>query len=357
MKGSDLLNARIAAIVSHFPEKILANDELALIYPAWPASKIFEKTGIVQRHVVAADETAADLAYQAARKLFISGLISPKDIDFLILCTQAPDHILPTSACILQDRLGLRTDIGAFDINLGCSGFVYGLSIASALIKAGSARRVLLLTADTYSKYIHPMDKSVRTLFGDAAAATLVEAVEAVGEQNSSLDGAAFGGSGDLGPFVFGTDGSGSRNLIIPAGGFRRPIDISAAVEMTDDSGNVRTPANLYMNGAEVMAFTLRRVPAALNEILKRVNWLREEVDHFVFHQANRFMLETLRKKLKLSSTQMPVFMENCGNTVSSTIPIVLEHLAETGKLKTGQKLVLVGFGVGYSWAAAAMRA
>ena len=185
--------ARIRAIATHLPARVLGNDELAALYPSWPAEKILDKTGIRERRIAADDETAADLAAAAADALFASGRCSREEVDFLILCTQAPDFILPTTACLLQDRLGLRRDIGALDVNLGCSGFVYGLSLATGLIAAGAASRILLLTADTYSKYIHARDKSVRTLFGDGAAATLIEASD----------------TGSLGPFVFGTDGSG----------------------------------------------------------------------------------------------------------------------------------------------------
>jgi len=338
-----MLSARIAAVASHLPQQVLDNDTLAAVFPDWPAAKILDKTGIARRHIAAPDETAADLAYHAARKLFDSGRVQPQEIDFVLLCTQAPDYTLPTTACVLQQRLGLRTDAGALDFNLGCSGFVYGLALAKGLIETGAARKILLLTADTYSKYIHPLDKSVRTLFGDAAAATLVEAVDAP--------------EPGLGPFVFGTDGAGAEKLIVPAGGFRRPLDASAALEATDASGNVRTPAHLYMDGPEVMTFSLQRVPKALAELLERAGWQADDVSHFVFHQANRFMLEALRKKLKLDAARVPVFIEECGNTVSSTIPLVLENLLQAGALQPGQKLVLLGFGVGYSWAAAAMRA
>ncbi|WP_077036114.1 ketoacyl-ACP synthase III [Pelomonas sp. KK5] len=329
---------KIVDIAEYIPAGRLSNADLASLYPAWPAEKIFEKTGIQSRGIAAPDETAGDLAYGAAQNLFAQGVVKPGDIDFVILCTQAPDHILPTTACILQDRLGIPTSAGALDVNLGCSGYVYGLSLAKGLIETGAARCILLLTADTYSKYIHPMDKSVRTLFGDGATATALMPDET--RQNS------------VGPFVFGTDGSGAKHLIVPAGGFRRPADDASAQEVTDASENVRSANHLYMNGAEVMAFTLREVPRSANDLLGKAGLVADDIDYFVLHQANRFMLESLRKKLKISADRMPMHLEAVGNTVSSTIPLTLHAMLKQGQLKSAKRLMLIGFGVGLSWSA-----
>lgn len=340
--ASGSVPAGIRAVATHVPEQILTNEELAAVYPDWPAEKIFAKTGIRERRVAAAGETAGDLAYHAACKLFALHDVSPEEVDFLILCTQAADYVLPTTACLLQERLGLRREVGAFDINLGCSGFVYGLSIASGLIAAGAAKTVLLLTADTYSKYIHDRDKSVRTLFGDGAAATLVTA------------GAA--GPGRIGPFVFGTDGRGAKDLIVEAGGFRRPRDSESAVASDDGAGNRRAPENLYMNGANVMSFTLREVPQAYSTLLEKAGIGPDEIDYVVLHQANKFMLDALQKKLAVPDEKFPRRYEDIGNTVSSTIPFVLSDLLRDGKLSPGTCLVLIGFGVGLSWAGAVIQ-
>ena len=330
--------ARIRAIATHLPQAVLGNAELAGLFPGWSESKILEKTGIESRRVAGPDETAADLAFEAARRLLSDGACAADEIDFLIFCSQAPDYILPTTACVLQDRLGLRRDIGAMDFNLGCSGFVYGLSIAAGLISAGAARNVLLLTADTYSKYINAQDKSVRTLFGDGAAATLVSASEE---------------GGSVGPFVFGTDGRGAKDLIVEAGGFRTPRCAETAVETDDGMGNVRSRDNLYMNGANVMAFTLREVPRAYRRLLDLAGLDESGVDHVVLHQANKFMLDALQKKLGVPDEKLPRFYETVGNTVSSTIPFVLEDLIARGRLERGMKVMLIGFGVGLSWAGA----
>ena len=331
-------SACIKDIAVYLPEAILGNDELAKLYPDWPAEKIFEKTGISERRVAGKNQTAGDMAYEAARNLFAQGQIALRDVDFILLCTQAPDYILPTTACLLQDRLGVSRYAGALDINLGCSGFVYGLSLAKGLIESGAARCILLLTSDTYSKYIHPLDKSVRTLFGDAAAATAIVASE---DQE-----------GAIGPFVFGTDGSGAKHLIVEAGMSRLPKSGDTLVEHIDGFENVRGRENLYMDGAEVLSFSLKEVPKAVDALLQKTGKSKDEIDYFVLHQANRFMLESLRKKIKIPKEKLPVEIENCGNTVSSTIPMMLFKLMSQGKLQRGQRLMLVGFGVGYSWAA-----
>lgn len=330
--------AHIQGIGIHFPDRILGNDELALAFPDWSAQKILDKTGISERRIAEESETAGDLAFHAAKNLFEQKAVSATDVDFIILCTQAPDHVLPTTACILQERLGIPRSAGALDINLGCSGFVYGLSLAKGLIETGAARCVLLLTADTYSKYIHPQDKSVRTLFGDAAAATAVVAIESA--------------KASIGPFVFGTDGRGAKNLIVEAGLYRTPLSCETSKEQVDESGNVRTRENLYMNGAEVMAFSLKEVPKAAEALLEKAGRTKDSIDFFVLHQANKFMLYALRKKLKIDAEKLPILMADCGNTVSSTIPITLLKLQQQGAVKTGSQLMLIGFGVGYSWAA-----
>jgi 3-oxoacyl-[acyl-carrier-protein] synthase-3 len=331
------IHARILDIAGFLPAAILSNDALAALYPEWPAEKIRAKTGIVERHIAAPEQTASDLAFEAAGALFAQGQVSAKDVDFIILCTQAPDYVLPASACVLQARLGIPTHAGAFDVNLGCSGYVYGLSVAKGLVETGAAQCVLLLTADTYSKYIHPLDKSVRTLFGDGATATAI-----VG----STEGAT-----TMGPFVFGTDGRGAQNLIVKAGLFREPRSAETSVEHEDASGNVRSAEQLFMNGAEVMAFSLAEVPKACERLLDKAGVARDSIDHFVLHQANQFMLEALRKKMKIDEGRFPIVMEKCGNTVSSTIPLALIHMRESGALERGHRLMLLGFGVGYSWA------
>jgi 3-oxoacyl-[acyl-carrier-protein] synthase-3 len=228
------------------------------------------------------------------------------------------------------------------DINQGCSGFVYGLALAKSLVEAGLASCVLLVTADTYSKFLHPRDRTVRTIFGDGAAATLVV-------RSDSEDEA-------IGPFVLGTDGRGACHLIVPAGGLRQRPDSETGMATEAEGGNWRSDENLYMNGPEIFNFTLSAVPPLVEELLLKANGGLPAVDYFVFHQANRFMLERLRNKLKIAPDKFCIDMEDCGNTVSSTIPLALERARRGGRITSGQRVMLVGFGVGYSWAAAMVR-
>lgn len=337
-----MTHAQIRHIQYHLPANELTNAQLQHEFADWTSEQIHAKTGIRSRFVTAEEECSSDLAVDAARKLFDASGYAPADIDFILLCTQSPDYLLPTTACIVQDRLGIPRSAGALDFNLGCSGWVYGAGLAKGLIESGQARRVLLLTAETYSKFIHPADRSVRTIFGDAAAATLFEAVEA---ESSPL----------LGPFVWGTDGSGAGNLIVRTGGMRNRFRTDAP-EITDASGNRRTENDLFMNGPEIFNFTLRTVPATVDALLRKAELSKDDVDLFVFHQANHYMLDHLRKKLKIAEEKFFVCMEHCGNTVSSTIPIALRHAVDAGALRNDMRVATVGFGVGYSWAAALIR-
>lgn len=323
-------------ISEYLPKSVLDNDQLAKLYPNWPAEKIFDKTGISRRHIADRNETAADMAAAAAERLFAASGTKPDEIDFLILTTQSPDYPLPTSACLLQDRLGIPTRSGAFDINLGCSAYVYGLAVAKGLLLAGMSRRLLLIASETYSKYIHPMDKSVRTLFGDGAAATLLTHDDAL----------------RIGSFVFGTDGSGGDNLIVPVGGSRRPDHGGDGIETTDASGNTRTEKNLFMDGPKIFHFTADAVPAAVAEVLHRNQLSLDQIDLIVFHQANKFILDYLAATLKLPAEKFYIHFDDCGNTVSASIPIALARAASEGRLADGNRVLIAGFGVGLSWGA-----
>ena len=318
------------------PEKVVTNEAIVNDFPEWSVEKISEKVGVNQRHVAAEDETATDLAEKAAIKLIEENNIDKDIIDFVILCTQSPDYFLPTSACLLQTRLGLRQDIGAFDFNLGCSGYVYGLSIAKGLIAGGIAENVLLLTAETYNKYLHPKDKGNRTIFGDAASATLV-----------SVDGEA-----EVLDFALGTNGKGANNLIVKSGASRMPENQN---DLTfDKNGNPVSSDYLFMNGAQIFAFTQRNVPKVINEVLEKNNLAKEDIDMFVLHQANRYMLDFLRNKMEIPEDKFYIFMENVGNTVSNSIPLCLVEARKENRLKGN--VLLCGFGVGYSWGAVILK-
>lgn len=334
--------ACVKAISSFLPAGKLTNEQLAEEFGDVDARVIMERTGIRVRSIAGDDECASDLGVGAAEHLFESGAVGPEEIDFLLFCTQSPDYFLPATACIMQERLNLRTDCGAIDFNQGCSGYVYGLSLAKSLIETNTARNVLLITADTYSKFINARDRSTRTLFGDGAAATLIGAAEA----DADL----------IGPFIFGTDGRGAEQLIVPAGGMRRPIDEAAAIESEDEQGNRRSPLNLYMNGPEIFNFTLRTVPQVMDKLLEKCGCAIEDIDYVIPHQANKFMLERLQRRLKIPAEKFHIDLETTANTVSSTIPVALESAMREGRVKAGDRVALIGFGVGYSWAATVVR-
>jgi 3-oxoacyl-[acyl-carrier-protein] synthase-3 len=265
----------------------------------------------------------------ASKKLFERYDVDPRSIDFLLFCTQTPDYPLPTTACLMQDRLGLRTSVGALDFNLGCSGFVYGLSLADGLIRSGAAERVLLVTAETYSKFIHPTDRSLRTIFGDAGAATLITAASAP----------------TLSAFQFGTDGSGADTLMVAEGGAR------PAACAHKPRHRHRWPSPLYMDGPSLISFSVAAVPQLVEDILNRAGLTHDEIDLYLFHQATLKMLEQLRERIGLAAERMPIALENYGNTVSATLPILIDDLRRDGRLKPGMRTMLIGFGVGWSWA------
>ncbi|MDR6544450.1 3-oxoacyl-[acyl-carrier-protein] synthase-3 [Chryseobacterium rhizosphaerae] len=317
---------KVSKIEYYLPELVLTNKDLEKEFPEWSSERIHEKVGISQRHISAAHETVLDLAVQSSEKLFEN--YDRSKIDFILFCTQSPDYFLPTTACILQDKLGLRKNIGAMDFNLGCSGFVYGLAFAKGLIAAGIAKNILLVTSETYTKHINPKDKGNRSIFGDASASTIIEQVENAGDYK----------------FCLGTDGSGAENLIVKKGAFRTDFELSPDNEFD--------PENLYMNGPEIFNFTIENIPGLVKETMEVNGLTMDDIDHFVFHQANSFMLNYLRKKTKIPTEKFYIDMEKTGNTVSATIPIALKNMMDKGILKKSDKVLLAGFGVGYSWGA-----
>jgi 3-oxoacyl-[acyl-carrier-protein] synthase III len=321
--------AAVGPIAIHLPEKVETNDDLGAEFPQWNIDLIYAKTGIRARHIAAPDECASDLGVAAAEKLFTTHDVDRDSIDFLLFCTQTPDYPLPTTACLVQNRLGLRTSIGAIDFNLGCSGFVYGLSLADGLIRSGAARRVLLITAETYSKYIAPSDRSLRTIFGDGAAATLIEASE-----TPSLSG-----------FSFGTDGSAADTLFVPTGGAR-----SAAAAIKPRT-KWRWPSKLYMDGPGILTLTLDIIPNLVQQVLENASLSERDVELFLMHQATHKLLDQLRTHMSIDKERMPIALETVGNTVSSTLPLLLNDLRNSGRLRPGTRSLLAGFGVGFSWA------
>lgn len=326
--------AEIGPISIHFPERCETNEQLQSQFPEWDVPLIEEKTGIQSRYIAAPQETAADLAVAACEKLFAEQGVDRESIDFVLLCTQTPDYPLPTTACLLQARLGLKSSCGAIDFNLGCSGFVYGLALAEGLIQAGAARHILLVTAETYSKYIDDEDRSLRTIFGDAAAATLVTASD----------------TRTLEAFQFGTDGTGADTLLVSDGGAR------AAEDAIKPRHRKRWKSRLYMDGPSLMSFTVVAVPKLIEEILELARLSMNDIDLFLLHQATHKMLAQMQARLGVGDDRLPIRLAHCGNTVSSTLPILISQLRQDGRIQPGRPNLLVGFGVGWSWAGCVWR-
>lgn len=327
------MGARLEAIEYYHPEKVITTLDLEKDFPGYSFSKFEHKIGIRKRYVAARTETALDLAVAACDKLFLR--IDLKRIDYVIFCSQSPEYLMPSSACILQARLNLNNNIGAFDINLGCSGFTYGISMAKGLIESEQATCVLLITADTYSKYIHPRDRSNRAIFGDAAAACIIS----YSEENKVFK------------FKFGTDGTGYKHLIVKNGGSRYPIS-EKAEELIYGKGNVYTDNHLYMNGPEVFKFTSRVIPPFIEEVLAYNALSKLAIDQYVFHQANAHMLKVMRDNLDIEDSKFYINLEDGGNTVSSTVPIALKQYTNGLMRKTKELIMVAGFGVGLSWSA-----
>lgn len=325
----------IKDITYYLPTHIVTNEEIIKEFPEWSVDKIVDKVGVYERRT-AIEETATDLAILASEKLFGKGLVNREDIDFVLFCTQSPDYKLPSSSCIIQDKLHLSTKCGAFDFNLGCSGYEYGLAVAKGLISAGIASNVLLLTSETYNKYLHPRDKGNRTIFGDGASATVI-----------STNGFA-----EIGDFCLGTDGSGAKNLIVKTNGARYPEKLNDLYY--DEGGNPISSDYLFMDGQEIFIFTLLEVPKMVRDVLNKNKLFKENIDLFVFHQANKYMLEHLRKKIQIEESKFFMNLGNIGNTVSSTIPIALCDAREQDLLKGN--VLLAGFGVGLSWGGTVLR-
>lgn len=332
------MKAYIKRISYYLPPKILSNEKLVEEFPEWTVDKIALKVGVNNRHVAGEQETALDMAVAAANNLFVADSdIQREDVDFVLFCTQSPDYFLPTSACLIQEQLGLRTNIGAIDYNLGCSGYVYGLAIAKGLIIGGIAKNVLLLTAETYSKFLHPRDKGNRTIFGDAASASII-----------STEGFA-----EIGEFALGTDGKGANNLIVRTGASREK---KAKNDLSfDENGNPVSSDYLHMNGAEIFTFTQKNVPVVVKDTLLKNNLEQPEIDLFVLHQANKYMLNFLRKKMKIEEEKFYYFLSEVGNTVSNSIPLALYEAKRENRLNGN--VLLAGFGVGYSWAGVVLKA
>lgn len=327
----------ISAVAYCVPEKRLTGVELAERFGDEAVSRIAQSSGIYERRISAAGECASDLAERAARALFDRG-VDPSSIDLVIFATQTPDYLLPTTACLLQRRLGIPKTAAAFDINLGCSQYVYSLGVAQSMIKAGLCHRALVMTGDTVSKIIHPKDRAVVPLFGDAGTATVVEDL---------------GGEAGFRGFDFGTDGAGGPSLIWPTSGLRDRPSTESALEREDKYGAIRTGDDMFMDGTAIFVFTLKTVPLTVRRALSNAGMLESDVDLFIFHQASQLIIESAAKHLKLTPDRYHTYFGHLGNSGGSTVAICLADALRKGKVSPGDRLLLAAFGVGFSWASA----
>ncbi|OFY93227.1 MAG: hypothetical protein A3K10_13580 [Bacteroidetes bacterium RIFCSPLOWO2_12_FULL_31_6] len=325
----------IKHITEYYPEKKFSNNDFFIKFPELKSKEeTLLKVGVLSRYIVDINVPASDLVFNAAEKLFNETNINRNDIDFLVFCSTEFDHYTPTTSSILQNRLKLSNSIGAIDVVSSCTGFVHSLSLVKGLIEANEFKNILLLCVSTLTKTFHKKDANSHFLFGDAATAILIS--------NRVEDG--------IGKFVFGTDGGRSDYIIVRDGGGRNKLTEQSFLEEENEYGNTTCNANFFMNGTGVFLFGLKTVPKLIDEILFKNNTTFEEVDYFVFHQANKFLLKTLQKKLGIPDEKFVIHMENTGNTVAATIPIAFNSLMKNDKIKKGDKILIAAFGTGLTW-------
>lgn len=329
------MNAKIGHISYYLPKRKVTNEELETQHPTWNLKSLVKKTGVSSRHIASEDETALDLSVYACKKFFAETNMDPIDIDSILYCTQSADYIMPPNALLLHRHFDFRNDIPAFDINLACSGYVYALSLAKSMIVSGMAKNVLLVTADTYSKYINLRDRSTRTLFGDGASVSLIEPCD----ENTGIIAQSLG-----------SDGKFYKKFYIPAGGNRNPKCESTAYEDFDSSGNVKSEEQIHMDGMGIWNFIRSKIPVHIEEFLKKENVDISNIDQFVFHQASKLTLDSLIKILKINPDKAYSNLDKIGNTVSSSIPIALADARKQGNIKSGNLILISGFGVGLSY-------
>lgn len=325
------------------PARVVTNEDLERQFPEWQMGRVAQKAGVRSRHIAGDGETAFDLARTAAGRVLERASVDPAELDGVVFCTQTPEYVMPSNAFLLHEALGMSTDALAFDYNLACSGYIYGLAIIQGLMEIGVARRVLLVTADTYSKLLNERDRSTRAIFGDAAAATLIGVADPTSESRV-ID------------VALASSGREHRSFYVPAGGHRLPRSAETGIEETDPSGNVRSRDDIHMNGFAVWNFIASEVPKQVGDVLERNRLSVGDVDLFVFHQASQMTLDSLVSGLKIPSEKVFVNLESIGNTVSSSIPIALADAERDGRVHRGDLVLLSGFGVGLSWGTLLMR-
>lgn len=334
--------AQLRDIAIALPDQVVTNDDLLAVIPPDKRAVMVRHTGVFKRHISQTGETALDLGEKACRSLFNKHPDLPDRVDALIFCTQSPDYLLPSNACVLHGRLGLADTVAAFDLPHACSAYIYAISLVQALIVSGAKDHILVVTADTYSKYIHPQDRSTRLIFGDGAAATWF----AAGDSNRSVT-----------DVVCGTDGRYFDKFWVPAGGCREPLnDALRQCETRDSSGNVRSRADIHMAGRDMFSFVSSRIPPHVRAVLARNGLTVDSIDRFVFHQASGVILDSLTQLLGADPARVIRHLDDVGNTVSASIPMALHAALDDGRIRAGQLVLLCGFGAGLSWGSALLK-
>ena len=334
------MGIHIGGILTVVPRRVRTVEELAARFGQADARRIADLTGVEEVHLPAPGQTTVDLAEEAGRRLLLHAGLTPEDVDGVVLVTQTPDYVAPASACLLQARLGMSKRSLAFDVNQGCAGYPYGLAICGGLLAGGFCKRILLLNGDDIPRHAHPDDKATVPLFGAAVTATLLE--------NDAET--------DLLAIDLGTDGSGWANLIVPVGQSRYPTIEDFRAGAPENLRAIPYPENVYMNGSEIFTFTLREVPGIVQRTLENSGRTADEVDYFFFHQANKFILDHLIKRMKLPPEKCPLSIRAYGNTSGASPALTACHAVADINRRRELTAMFVGFGVGYSWGGALVR-
>lgn len=326
----------IRSIARALPEQELTNADLERENPSWDMAAVTERAGVRSRRIAAPDETSFDLSIRACDALLADSDLDTGDVDAILYCTQSPDYLMPGNANLLHRHLGLGDGVIAFDFTLACSGYVYGLGLADSFVRSGLASEILLVTAETYSKYINPSDRTTRALFGDGAAVTHLSA------------------SGAGGTIVASALCSHGRDLdkgaYIPGGGMRFRHSEETERETVDGHGNVRSAENIHLNGPAVWTFINSTIPGHVKDFLADQGLAIDDVDVCVFHQASKLALDSLARALSLDARKLFVHMEEVGNLASASIPFALAAALDEGAIESGQRVLLSAYGAGMSY-------
>lgn len=329
------MGSKITYITSYLPEKVFSNKEFFELFPEMKENSYVHKIGVENR-VIATNQTASDLALEAGLKLLKEQNLNTSDIDFLIYSSTDFDYYMPATSCVLHHKLKLKKACGTIDITHGCSAYVYALAYAQGLIDLHGYKNILLLNANTLTKKLHPKDKASRFVFGDGAAATLIQ----------------YDDTNYIGKAVFGTDSDNFEKIIVRDGFERMPLNENSYIDYADEYGNITNNAHYYMDGSAVFLFTIRRVPEIISEVLAKNNLTIHQIDWFIFHQANQYIIDTIGVKMEIPKGKIFTNLKHIGNTVGASIPIAYAELCRNNQLKSNQKVLLVGFGVGLSLSA-----